>query len=105
MFARRDAESLQNVPLTITAIGAATLAKYNVTKPADIVSRIPTLNVQTRGAGLGGLFGPGWRRTKALQVDEPPDARRPGAGVSHHHVAAHAVAYQVHHAIGAQGVQ
>jgi len=53
VFARRDAESLQNVPLTITAIGAATLAKYNVTKPADIVSRIPTLNVQIGGSGAG----------------------------------------------------
>lgn len=53
VFARRDAESLQNVPLTITAISAGTLAKYNVTKPADIVSRIPTLNVQVGGSGAG----------------------------------------------------
>lgn len=53
VFARRDAESLQNVPLTITAISAATLTKYNVTKPADIVSRIPTLNVQIGGSGAG----------------------------------------------------
>ncbi len=53
VFARRDAESLQNVPLTITAISANTLAKYNVTKPADIVSRIPTLNVQIGGSGAG----------------------------------------------------
>lgn len=53
VFARRDAESLQNVPLTITAIGASTLAKYNVTKVADIVSRIPTLNVQIGGSGAG----------------------------------------------------
>uniref|UniRef100_UPI0025CD3A35 TonB-dependent receptor n=1 Tax=Novosphingobium sp. Chol11 TaxID=1385763 RepID=UPI0025CD3A35 len=40
-------------PLTITAIGAATLAKYNVNKVADIVSRIPTLNVQIGGSGAG----------------------------------------------------
>ena len=53
VFARRDAESLQNVPLTITAISANTLTKYNVTKPADIVSRIPTLNVQVGGSGAG----------------------------------------------------
>lgn len=53
VFARRDAESLQNVPLTITAISGATLTKYNVTKPADIVSRIPTLNVQIGGSGAG----------------------------------------------------
>jgi len=53
VFARRDAESLQNVPLTITAIGAATLAKYNVNKVADIVTRIPTLNVQIGGSGAG----------------------------------------------------
>ncbi len=53
VFARRDAESLQNVPLTITAIGAATLQKYNVNKVADIVSRIPTLNVQVGGSGAG----------------------------------------------------
>ena len=53
VFARRNAESLQDVPLTITAIGAGTLAKYNVTKPADIVGRIPTLNVQIGGSGAG----------------------------------------------------
>ncbi len=53
VFARRDAESLQDVPLTITAISAGTLAKYNVTKVADIVSRIPTLNVQIGGSGAG----------------------------------------------------
>lgn len=53
VFARREAESLQNVPLTITAIGASTLQQYNVTKPADIVSRIPTLNVQVGGSGAG----------------------------------------------------
>jgi iron complex outermembrane recepter protein len=53
VFARRDAESLQNVPLTITAISGATLQKYNVNKVADIVSRIPTLNVQIGGSGAG----------------------------------------------------
>ncbi|BEU99146.1 TonB-dependent receptor [Novosphingobium olei] len=52
--ARKKDETLQEVPLTVTALGGATLEKYNVTKVADVVSRVPTLNVQVGGSGSGG---------------------------------------------------
>ncbi|WP_408588098.1 TonB-dependent receptor [Novosphingobium sp.] len=52
--ARKKDETLQEVPLTVTALGSATLEKYNVTKMADVVSRVPTLNVQVGGSGSGG---------------------------------------------------
>ncbi len=52
--ARRQEETLQSVPVTVTAIGGPTLEKYNVTQVADVVSRVPTLNVQVGGSGSGG---------------------------------------------------
>lgn len=52
--ARRQAESLQEVPVTVTAIGADTLSRYNIDNVADVTSRVPTLNVQVGGSGSGG---------------------------------------------------
>lgn len=52
--ARRQEETLQDVPVTITAIAGETLEKYQVDQVADIVSRVPTLNVQVGGSGSGG---------------------------------------------------
>lgn len=52
--ARRQNESLQEVPVTVTAIGGDTLQKYNIDQIADVVSRVPTLNVQVGGSGSGG---------------------------------------------------
>lgn len=52
--ARRQNETLQEVPVTVTAIGGETLARYNVDQVADITSRVPTLNVQVGGSGSGG---------------------------------------------------
>ncbi|SMQ69177.1 iron complex outermembrane recepter protein [Altererythrobacter xiamenensis] len=52
--ARRQAESLQEVPVTVTAIGGDTLERYAVDQVADVVSRVPTLNVQVGGSGSGG---------------------------------------------------
>ncbi|MEL7199940.1 MAG: TonB-dependent receptor [Pseudomonadota bacterium] len=52
--ARRQNESLQEVPVTVTAIGGETLEKYGVDQVADVVSRVPTLNVQVGGSGSGG---------------------------------------------------
>lgn len=54
VLARRQAETLQDVPVTVTAIGGATLDRYNVTQIADVVTRVPTLNVQVGGSGSGG---------------------------------------------------
>lgn len=52
--ARRQNETLQEVPVTVTAIGGDTLQKYNIDQVADITSRVPTLNVQSGGSGSGG---------------------------------------------------
>jgi iron complex outermembrane receptor protein len=52
--ARRQDESLQEVPVTVTAIGGETLEKYSVDQVADVTSRVPTLNVQVGGSGSGG---------------------------------------------------
>ncbi|MEQ8410530.1 MAG: TonB-dependent receptor [Erythrobacter sp.] len=52
--ARRQNETLQEVPVTVTAIGGETLSRYNIDQVADVVSRVPTLNVQVGGSGSGG---------------------------------------------------
>ncbi|WP_339825163.1 TonB-dependent receptor [uncultured Parasphingorhabdus sp.] len=54
VVARKQTESLQEVPVTVTAIGSATLEKYQVNEIADVVSRVPALNVQVGGSGSGG---------------------------------------------------
>ncbi len=52
--ARRQNESLQEVPVTVTVIDGQTLERYGVDQVADVVSRVPTLNVQVGGSGSGG---------------------------------------------------
>jgi iron complex outermembrane receptor protein len=52
--ARRQDESLQEVPVTLTAISGDVLEKYGVDQVADVVSRVPSLNVQVGGSGSGG---------------------------------------------------
>jgi iron complex outermembrane receptor protein len=52
--ARRQNESLQEVPVTVTAIGGETLQRYSIDQVADFTSRVPTLNVQVGGSGSGG---------------------------------------------------
>tara|TARA_R110002033_G_scaffold22819_3_gene54689 strand:- start:28791 stop:31250 length:2460 start_codon:yes stop_codon:yes gene_type:complete len=54
VIARKQTETLQEVPVTITAIGGDTLDKFQVNEIADVVSRVPALNVQVGGSGSGG---------------------------------------------------
>ena len=51
--ARKQNESLQKVPVTVTAVSGSELAKFQYSKPEDVVSRIPTLNVSCCGSGSG----------------------------------------------------
>lgn len=51
--ARLQTETLQEVPVNITSINAATLENYQVNEIADVVGRIPGLNVQIGGSGAG----------------------------------------------------
>jgi iron complex outermembrane receptor protein len=52
--ARRQNETLQEVPVTVTAIGGDTLQRFSIDQVADVTSRVPTLNVQSGGSGSGG---------------------------------------------------
>jgi len=52
--ARKQNETLQETPVTVTSIGGDTLDKFQVNEVADVVSRIPALNVQVGGSGAGG---------------------------------------------------
>ncbi|OYU14465.1 MAG: TonB-dependent receptor [Alphaproteobacteria bacterium PA4] len=50
--ATRRAESLQNVPASITAFTAKTIAAAGITRPADFIALTPNVNlVQTQNAG------------------------------------------------------
>ncbi len=54
VIARKQTETLQEVPVTVTAIGGDTLENFQVNEIADVVSRVPALNVQVGGSGSGG---------------------------------------------------
>lgn len=54
VIARKQTETLQEVPVTVTAIGGETLDKFQVNEIADVTSRVPALNVQVGGSGSGG---------------------------------------------------
>jgi iron complex outermembrane receptor protein len=52
--ARRQNESLQEVPVTITSVGSETLNNYVTNNVANLASRVPSLTVQVGGSGSGG---------------------------------------------------
>lgn len=49
--ARSQQETLQEVPVAVSVISAATLQTARIDEAADIVGRVPTLNVQIGGSG------------------------------------------------------
>ncbi|MCS6986018.1 MAG: TonB-dependent receptor [Sphingomonadaceae bacterium] len=51
--ARLQAETLQDVPVTVSVLGGEDLRRYNYTQVAQVVSRVPSLNVQVGGSGSG----------------------------------------------------
>ncbi|GAA0471709.1 TonB-dependent receptor [Parasphingorhabdus litoris] len=51
--ARKQEESLQEVPVAVSVIGGDTLEGYRIDEAADILSRVPALNVQIGGSGAG----------------------------------------------------
>ncbi|WP_195908637.1 TonB-dependent receptor [Novosphingobium sp. Gsoil 351] len=54
--ARKQNETLQEVPVTIAVVSGKTLDDYHATKAEDVASRVPTLNVQVGGSGSGGTI-------------------------------------------------
>ena len=53
VVARRSEESLQEVPVTVTAITGDTLDRYLIDQVADVQSRVPALTIQVGGSGAG----------------------------------------------------
>jgi iron complex outermembrane recepter protein len=51
--ARKQSESLQKTPVTITAVAGSELARFGYDKPENVASRIPALNVSCCGSGSG----------------------------------------------------
>lgn len=54
--ARKQDESLQDVPVTITSVGGEQLNNYQIDQPAEIAARIPNFNIQTGRSGSGGTL-------------------------------------------------
>lgn len=52
--ARRQNETLQEVPVTITSVSAETLDNYVMNNVSAVTARVPTLQVQVGGSGSGG---------------------------------------------------
>ena len=52
--ARKTEETLQTVPVTVSAISGQDLERFQYDKLEDIVTRVPSLNVQVGGSGSGG---------------------------------------------------
>jgi iron complex outermembrane recepter protein len=75
--AQRRRENLQDVPITVTAVSADSLAAVGVTNTADLVNVVPGMLVQTsagyslphlRGVGVTAI-GAGIENSVALYVD------------------------------------
>lgn len=54
--ARRQDETLQDVPVTVTSIGGQQLDNFQLDQPQEIAERIPNFNIQTGGSGSGGTL-------------------------------------------------
>ncbi|MEP0189900.1 MAG: TonB-dependent receptor [Erythrobacter sp.] len=51
VIARKQEETLQDVPVAVTVLSADTLNNFRIDEAADLVSRVPALNVQIGGSG------------------------------------------------------
>jgi iron complex outermembrane receptor protein len=54
VIARKSTETLQNVPVTITAITADAINRDQATKAEALGTHVPTLNIYSGGSGSGG---------------------------------------------------
>lgn len=54
--ARQQAESLQDVPVTIAAFSEADLKRYNVTRLSEAATMIPNFQIYTTGSGNGSVL-------------------------------------------------
>ena len=51
VIARKQEETLQDVPVAVTVLGSETLENFRIDEAADLASRVPALNVQIGGSG------------------------------------------------------
>ena len=56
VVARRTAERLQDVPISVTAISAQTLKNTQVNSGVDLIKLVPSLSVQQRATGEGVIY-------------------------------------------------
>ena len=54
--ARRQDETLQDVPVNMTSVGRDQLDNYQLDQPVEIASRVPNFSIQTGGSGSGGTL-------------------------------------------------
>ena len=54
--AQRRNESIQDVPITIQAIGSDSLSKLNITTFDDVIKMLPNVTFGTNGPGQGNIF-------------------------------------------------
>lgn len=54
--ARQQAETLQDVPVTVAALGEEDLKRYNVTKLSEAASLVPNFQIFTTGSGNGSVL-------------------------------------------------
>ena len=54
--ARRQDETLQDVPVNITSVGGEQLDNYQLDQPAEIAARVPNFSIQSGGSGSGGTI-------------------------------------------------
>lgn len=53
VMARNTVESLQDVPVAVTAIGDEAMDMFRIDEASDLISRVPALNVSVGGSGSG----------------------------------------------------
>jgi len=54
--ARQQAESLQDIPVTVAFLSEEDLKRYNVTRLTDAASMIPNFQIFTTGSGNGSVL-------------------------------------------------
>ncbi len=55
--ARKQEETLQDVPVAVAVISGDTLDDFRIDEAADLISRVPALSVQVGGSGAGAQIG------------------------------------------------
>ena len=85
--AQRRNESIQDVPITIQAIGNDSLSKLNISTFDDVIKMLPNVTFGTNGPGQGNIFmrglsagfAGGERKSTRLNSSHIPLSRMPSS--------------------------